>query len=158
MDRYCSPLVCRSEAACRAGYLLSALMLVAWIFLGGYVLAQVSFRTALLLSGVMIASFITNTFIKFVTRRERPEPLDEFGARFHLGVQKKSFPSCHAQLSFTALVLIYHVYPVLIAPAVILALLTSFLRYYIGRHWLEDIIAGILIGMAVGLAGVFLLR
>jgi membrane-associated phospholipid phosphatase len=156
MDKHCTTLVCKSQIACRIGYIFSALTLIAWLILGGYILLQQPPRTTVYLITVMAASFLINTLIKYITQKERPEPLDEFGARFHLGIQKKSFPSCHTQLSFTALTLIYHIHPALSTPATILTITTTFLRHYIGRHWTIDILAAIIIGVLIAMASLLI--
>lgn len=156
MGEHCTPLVCRSQKACQAGHVLSAITFLLWLALGGHILLQQPPITSLFLITVMSASFIVNTAVKYITQKERPEALDDFGARFHLGVQKKSFPSCHTQLSFTALTLIHHFQPALTPPATLLALLTAFIRYYLGRHWLIDILAGILLGVLTALAGILI--
>jgi undecaprenyl-diphosphatase len=99
---------------------------------------------------VMIASFIINSILKVATKRERPSEIEEHSLKFHIGLQKYSFPSCHVQMGFTAVALVEKFYPPLFSLSLGLALTTSLARLLIGRHWVTDIVGGAAIGYIVG--------
>jgi undecaprenyl-diphosphatase len=120
--------------------------------LAAYVIAKVPLGQGAIMLSAMVASFLLNSLVKYAVKRERPSELDRFSLRFHVGVQKLSFPSCHVQLGFTAVALVQGFYPPLFALALVLALITAIARLAIGRHWFSDIIGGALIGYVFGWA------
>jgi undecaprenyl-diphosphatase len=91
---------------------------------------------------------------------DRPRPFEELPAAEPLlrGTVGESLPSGHAATSFAgALVLAYLVrraVPALFA----LAALVAFSRVYVGVHYPLDIVAGALLGIAVALAAIALVR
>jgi undecaprenyl-diphosphatase len=91
---------------------------------------------------------------------DRPRPFEEVGAAEPLlrATVGESLPSGHASTSFAgALVLAYLVrraIPALFALATLIALS----RVYIGVHYPLDIVAGAVLGVAVALAAIALVR
>ncbi len=138
------------EVNSKLGHMVSALILSAWLFVGIFVLSRVLLSERIFLISAMTGSLVLNTCIKYALKRERPSKIDAFSNRFHISVQKASFPSCHAQLAFTALPLIWWYYPSLLLPVLFLAFITAVSRLTFGRHWFSDIIAGVIIGYFVG--------
>jgi membrane-associated phospholipid phosphatase len=89
-----------------------------------------------------------NFAVKAIVRRRRPElaglpPLG--GAPSSL-----SFPSAHATSSFAVATAMTRVEP-LGALAVVLALALAFGRPYLGMHYPSDVVAGAILGVALGL-------
>lgn len=89
-----------------------------------------------------------NFAVKLVVKRPRPEleglpPLG--GAPSSL-----SFPSAHAFSSFAVATAMFRVDPAT-AGALLVALVLSLGRPYLGMHYPSDVLAGVLLGLALGL-------
>jgi undecaprenyl-diphosphatase len=91
---------------------------------------------------------------------DRPRPFEEAGAAEPLlrATVGESLPSGHASTSFAgALVLAYLVRRAI--PALfVLAALIALSRVYVGVHYPLDIVAGAVVGVAVALAAIALVR
>jgi undecaprenyl-diphosphatase len=91
--------------------------------------------------------------IKPLVKRPRPSvvladshPL--FGVR-----RTYSFPSVHAVNFSAAVPIVATVFPAATIPAAVVAALVCFSRIYVGDHWPSDVLAGILLGLGLGLLG-----
>jgi len=111
-------------------------------------------HAALHLATVGLACTLVYKLCKIGTRRQRPyyslaglrlsvPPLDEF-----------SFPSGHTLHAFCFTILFAAACPPLAVLLVFLALLIALSRLVLGLHYLSDIIAGALIGIALALASI----
>jgi undecaprenyl-diphosphatase len=69
-----------------------------------------------------------------------------------------SFPSGHTLSSFASAIVIFHVNDTWGFAAVILAFFIAFSRLYLFVHYPSDILAGILIGMSIGTAAIWVYR
>jgi len=106
-------------------------------------------RCVWMLVGIVITALIVFA-IKFTVRRRRPE--GEWGGIYRL-TDPHSFPSGHAARAVMLAVIILGLGPawfgiilLVWAPLVILA------RVAMGVHYLSDVLAGALLGLAIGLA------
>ncbi len=89
--------------------------------------------------------------IKFTVRRRRPE--GEWGAIYR-NTDPHSFPSGHAARAFLIAVIAAGLGPGWLAGLLwVWAPLVSLARVAMGVHYLSDILAGILLGVVVGLVG-----
>jgi undecaprenyl-diphosphatase len=111
-------------------------------------------QVALIVFFIEVATFLVVTSLKFLIRRQRPNPPGEFVALPH---DKYSFPSGHsarmAALSFSTIFFYSEAGWIL----VIITLAVSLARIGVGVHYLSDVIAGFAAGAITALGGVMLL-
>jgi undecaprenyl-diphosphatase len=121
-----------------------------WLVLGlaGAVLDRREGRRAEWLRGIRIVagSYVLNYAIKVAVRRRRPQ-LDGLPPLSPV-VSGLSFPSAHATTSFAAA----RAYAGLVPPAALYAAAIVFglTRPYLGVHYPSDVLAGAVVGAAVG--------
>ncbi len=107
--------------------------------------------TAWLLAAVVTQSALV-TLLKLAVGRARP--CDALGWCVPLGVASPggwSFPSGHAAGAFTFAAFISLRAPRWAAPAIVWAALTAWSRCVVGVHYPSDVLAGALLGSAVGI-------
>lgn len=90
-----------------------------------------------------------NYVVKLVVRRPRPalEGLPPLGG----APSSLSFPSAHATSSFAVGVAATRIEPAAGIPMLVLACLLSAGRPYLGMHYPSDVLAGTVLGIALGL-------
>jgi membrane-associated phospholipid phosphatase len=106
-------------------------------------------RSAWLVAGALVpTSLCANAVLKRIVRRERPRlrGLEPVGR----APSTPSFPSGHAATSFTGAVAIGAVAPAIRTPLVAAATLMSLTRPYLGVHYPSDVLAGAILGGALG--------
>ncbi|MDE7167662.1 MAG: phosphatase PAP2 family protein [Clostridia bacterium] len=108
---------------------------------------------------------IVNVILKLSVNRPRPWEdypdlgFEEFYDSISLQPPKdSSFPSGHTAALFTAAVALVMYYKVKGLPALGVALLVAISRIYLCVHYPTDVIGGIVIGSACGVAGYFLMK
>ena len=69
-----------------------------------------------------------------------------------------SFPSGHTAASFAAVFALWASGSPLWKPAAVLASVIAFSRLYLYVHWPTDILGGIVVGAAVGVAGAWIAK
>jgi undecaprenyl-diphosphatase len=65
-----------------------------------------------------------------------------------------SFPSGHTMTAFSIALVISYYYPSLQAPMFFLAVSIAVSRIVLGMHFLSDVLAGMVLGAALGLASI----
>jgi undecaprenyl-diphosphatase len=146
----------RSPVADRIFYSASELcnFSVLWLFLAAArgLRSEKDERAAVRLGiGMAVESALVNGLIKSVFRRKRPR-LEGVRARHVRQPLTSSFPSGHASAAFAAAILLAEddpVWPLYYTLAVIVAIS----RVYVKIHHASDVLAGIPIGVTIGLLG-----
>jgi undecaprenyl-diphosphatase len=98
------------------------------------------------------------TLFKDLTDRARPPVADAGIDPIGIVPASSSFPSGHAATAFAAAVAVALVYPRLGRPLLALAVVIAVSRVYLGVHYVLDVAAGTLLGIAVGLAAGWFIR
>jgi len=93
-------------------------------------------------------SVLVTYAIKALVERPRPEAIGIIAITAGVGF---SFPSAHASASFSALPVLGKAYRKWMAAWVIIAVIISISRVYLGVHYMSDVIAGAAIGYCAGL-------
>ena len=111
------------------------------------------------LSALLIDFIAVNVALKNIVRRVRPYEVIE-GLRLIVAPAVDfSFPSGHAASSFAVAWTLFRVAPKRYGvPALILAVLISLSRLYVGIHYPTDVLGGALIGIAAAEAAVALTK
>lgn len=110
-------------------------------------------KTGIMLAlGLLSGLIIGNLLLKNLVARERPCWINELPTLLIAVPQDYSFPSGHTLSSFIAAVIIMRSNKKAGCAAMLLAVLIAFSRLYLYVHFPSDVIAGILIGTAIGLA------
>jgi membrane-associated phospholipid phosphatase len=121
-----------------------------WVVLGVVLaLLDPSRREAWLICAALgPIAIVLNYLIKLAVRRPRPvlEGLPPLGG----APSSLSFPSAHALSSFAVATAMFRVDPAT-AGALVVALLLSLGRPYLGMHYPSDVLAGALLGILLGL-------
>src|SRR4051794_24381287 len=129
-----------------------------WILLG--VVIAVRYVRPLALLAVLVTIAVSSrsaTLLKSVIGRDRPFAGDP---RVHPSIalpHDPSMPSGHAMNAFAGAVLLGAVVPAARWPLLGLAALIALSRVYLGVHFPSDVIAGAILGTAIGAAAAWLL-
>jgi undecaprenyl-diphosphatase len=98
------------------------------------------------------------TLLKDFFDRARPPVADPSLEPVGIVPASASFPSGHAATAFAAAVAVAIVYPRLGRWLLALAVVIAVSRVYLGVHYVLDVAAGTLLGIAVGIAAAFVTR
>ena len=108
---------------------------------------------------------VVNIILKNAVGRARPwthEELswaDAFYAQYGIDLSADyCFPSGHTAVTFCVAAVLVIFYRAKATPAVVLAFLIGISRIYLCEHYVSDVVAGMLIGIACGVAGYFIYR
>jgi undecaprenyl-diphosphatase len=129
-------------------WLLLALSVLLW---GDGRLKEVGLQSLL---GIAVSAGLA-AWIKFRLRRGRPPGAPGEGS-FFSSHDRYSFPSGHAVRMGCLTLLLAAGYPSLAPFLCGLTLITLFSRLYLGLHYLSDTVAGVVIGLGLGLGTILL--
>lgn len=139
--------------ATRAGdgwvwYLVAAVLL----FVGGP-RRFLAVGCAALAAGIGIVLFLN---VKKLSGRRRPNCFQDHCWATLLPPDQFSFPSGHTITAFAVSVTLIVFYPDLVAPLLFCAVSIAASRILLGMHFLSDVLAGVAIGTALGLASMWI--
>ena len=106
-------------------------------------------RYVLIGLGITIINVIIYTLIKLYFKRERPVPFPvPLRSRT---LERYSFPSGHAAVSFGVALMVAHLYPILWAQigVYLLAAFIGLSRIYVREHYPSDVIVGAILGTLI---------
>jgi undecaprenyl-diphosphatase len=135
------------------GWLWCALAAVFLLFGGPQRFRAVG--AASLAAGAGILLFL---FLKKRTGRQRPCDIEPHVWATLLPPDHFSFPSGHTITAFSITVAVSLFYPDLVIPMLFCAFSIALSRIVLGMHFLSDVLAGALIGVALAYGAVWLLR
>ena len=101
-------------------------------------------RSLVLLTSAVGAYYI-GVLLKFIIARPRPDIEQVVTAGFY------SMPSTHAITLFALLPILYKEYPKYLWMWLLIIIIIVFSRFYIGVHYLSDLILGAMLGFLIGL-------
>lgn len=125
---------------------------VIWIVLTVVCLCIKRYRVAGICSGasLILSALVNNVFLKNVIARTRPYEVIEGLVRLIPAQVDYSFPSGHTGSSFASAVILYFFLPRKYGIiALILAVLISLSRLYLGVHYPSDVLGGAVIGTII---------
>ena len=118
---------------------------------------RLPFAALTALGAVAVVGLVV-TLLKGVSDRARPPHADPTLQSVGAVPDSTSFPSGHSATAFAAAIVVGFAYPRLRLPLLALAALVALSRVYLGMHFWSDVLAGTLLGVAIGLATVWLSR
>ena len=92
--------------------------------------------------------------LKRLSRRPRPCQLQPHCWATILPPDQFSFPSGHTMTAFSIALVVSYFYPTLQGPLYFLALSIGLSRIVLGMHFLSDVLAGAVLGSALGIASI----
>ena len=101
-----------------------------------------------------IAGIIVFKALKRLSHRPRPCQLEPHCWSKVFPPDKFSFPSGHTMTAFSIALVLSYYYPSLEGTLLFLALSIGFSRIVLGMHFLSDVLAGIVLGVALGCAAI----
>ena len=104
------------------------------------------------------ASALLVTVLKQTVDRARPSLADSGIDPIGIVPASASFPSGHAATAFAAAVAVGLVHPRLRRPLLAVAAVVALSRVYLGVHYVLDVLAGAVLGVAVGIAAARVVR
>jgi len=119
----------------------------AWAAGGG---GELALRRFAYVSGAVLACQGITFLVKLSVGRRRPVEKDPSGGEHIRKPRSPSFPSSHASMSAVGAITLADLYPAWIAAFVALALLLSVSRVYLRVHYVLDVLAGLMLGTAMG--------
>ena len=118
--------------------------LIVWLVIAGLLIWRRQSLGWSLLLAVVVTSLLT-AVAKGIFRRERP------AAKWALGTDKYAFPSGHASRTGAVAVTLSFAMPLLTPLWLLWAAAVSLARVALSRHYVSDVLGGLLFGMTCGL-------
>ena len=103
------------------------------------------------IAGSVLGTELFTFGLKVIFGRRRPPEREPEPAQLIALPRSRSFPSAHASMGMVALLTTTALYPHWWAPLAVLVALLAFSRGYLRVHYLADVLAGLVLGTALGL-------
>jgi membrane-associated phospholipid phosphatase len=125
-----------------------ALAITTWVRAphGGAAVRAACWRAILAIS---LSLWLVDGVIKPIARRDRPFVSGPAPSELAWRPTTSSFPSGHAASSASGALAMARAYPPALVPLTVLAALITFSRVGLGMHYVGDVLAGVLLGLAV---------
>ena len=107
-----------------------------------------SYSFLLTIISAEIVMLLVVIVLRHLVKRERPLP--DIKHRLFMNWNRYSFPSLHAARVFMLTFITSGFYHKITLPMLLLAMVISFSRIYLKRHFLSDVIAGAIVGTGSG--------
>ena len=104
--------------------------------------------------GAALTGVLVFKVLKSLSQRPRPCQLEPHCWSKVLPPDKFSFPSGHTMTAFSIALVVSYFYPSLEAPLFFLAISIAVSRIVLGMHFLSDVLAGAVLGVALGCASI----
>jgi undecaprenyl-diphosphatase len=131
------------------GWVWYSLAVIVLIVGGSARYVAVSSATCAASAGVVVFKLL-----KAVSKRERPCQLEPHCWATILPPDKFSFPSGHTMTAFSIALVVSFFYPALNGPLYFLAISIAVSRVVLGMHFLSDVLAGAVLGSALGVTSI----
>jgi undecaprenyl-diphosphatase len=105
-------------------------------------------------SSAAIGGIFVFKALKRISQRPRPCQIEPHCWSKVLPPDKFSFPSGHTMTAFSVALVVSYFYPSLEGPLFFLALSIGVSRIVLGMHFLSDVLAGAVLGVALGCASI----
>src|SRR5271154_288299 len=128
-----------------------------WYGLGGMLLiygGPQRFSAVGAAGAAAIAGILVFKTLKKLSHRPRPCQLQPHCWSKVLPPDQFSFPSGHTMTAFAIALVVSYFYPSLEGPLYFLAISIAFSRVVLGMHFLSDVLAGAVLGSALGVASI----
>jgi len=109
-------------------------------------------KKSLVLLLTAIFSYYIGVLLKFIIARPRPDIESVVIANFY------SMPSTHAIVLFAIFPILHKEYPKYLWLWLIISIFLVFTRFYVGVHYVSDLIVGAMIGYLIGLGILWLFK
>lgn len=96
-----------------------------------------------------VVGLLAVVFLKYMTKRERPATSHKYF--FLTPWNRYSFPSHHALRMFLLLVIVGTDFPEFLSILIVMAVIVSFSRICLAKHYLSDVLVGALLGIILAL-------
>jgi undecaprenyl-diphosphatase len=101
-----------------------------------------------------LAGIVVFKLLKALSRRQRPCQLEPHCWAKILPPDQFSFPSGHTMTAFSIALVVSYFYPSLEGPLYFLAISIAVSRVVLGMHFLSDVLAGAILGSALGVSSI----
>ena len=109
-------------------------------------------KKSLVLLATAIFSYYIGVLLKFIIARPRPYIDSVISANFY------SMPSTHAIVLFAVFPILYKEYPKYLWLWLLISIFITFTRFYVGVHYLSDLLLGAMIGYWIGILMLYLFK
>lgn len=158
-NRQVKSLICTASKLITASIYIAYPALLAWLLALGFTENQAFFSTAIQAFSVPAISFVLTSILRNAVNAQRPYEVLNIKPAISKKTKGKSFPSRHTFSIFVIGVTFCACCPMPAIGCVVLALgvCLAVLRVLAGVHFVRDVVAGAVLGIACGVVGFWIL-